>query len=472
MKSMLRFILFLFGFLGGIFSFAQSYEIKVKIKDYQNDTLLLGYYYGDKTYIKDTAVLKKSEFIFKKDTLLEGGMYLIVLKPNHDFIQILVDNDNQRFSIETDTVNPAGNVKFKNSKLNTEFYDYLDFLDQQRIQGDSLNILWKNEKNEASKKLLRQQLDLVDQRVKLRQGKIFDNKAFSLLETLLKLGIEPEIPDFEGKEEEKQEKAFYYFRSHYFDLVNFKDDRIVRLPLFYNKIDRFLNKLTSQIPDSINFALDLILSKTNEESLVFKYILSTWLSYYANSKYVGMDAVYVHLVDQYYSKGRANWVDEETLAKMISDAKNLKPLLIDKIAPDIKVYKKDGSPVFLHQIQSEYTILLIWAPDCGHCKSSMPSILKFYEDYKSKGVEILSLCSKVGEDEKTCWEAVETLKMQNLMNTSDPLHLSKFRLIYDVKTTPQVYILDKNKKILTKKIAAEQLAEVMDKIMSIHKTNH
>jgi len=446
---------------------AQVYEIKVKIKGYQNDTLLLGYHFGDKTYIKDTAFRKTDQFVFKGDSILEGGMYLLVLKPKNDFIQILIDQDNQKFSCETDTFDISGNLKFKNSKLNQEFYAYLDFLDVQRRIGDSLNAIHKTIDQEPTKIQIRKELDAIDVAVKARQKAIAEKPQFSLLTLLLNLGTEPEIPEFEGTEEEQREKAFYHYRTHFFDKVDLSDDRIVRLPLFHGKIDRYLTKLTAQIPDSLNKALDYILSKAPPKSYAFKYILSTWLTHYANSKYVGMDGIYVHLVEEYYAKGMGYWLDEELLAKMLSDAKTLKPLLLDKIAPDITVYKQDGTPVSLHKVQAPYTILYIWAPDCGHCKSSMPSLLKFYESYKDKGVEILALCSKIGEDEKACWEAVKTLHMEPLTNTSDPFHRSKFRLTYDVKTTPVVYILDKDKKILTKKIAAEQLSDVMEKLMAI-----
>jgi len=445
----------------------QSYDIKVKIKGYTNDTLLLGYYYGDKTYIKDTAFLNAGEYNFKGDTLLEGGMYLVVVKPAHDFIQILVDEQNQKFQIESEFQDLNGKVRFKGSKLNQEFYSYLDFLEGQRLQGDSLNKAFSQEADSMKKEQIRYKLDQIDKEVKSRQNKIFQNPNFSLIRLLLKLGTEPEIPEFEGTEEERKEKAFYHYRSHFFDDIDLNDDRIVRLPLFHGKIDRFLNKLTSQVPDSINESLDYILARTKSESQAYKYILSTQLTHFANSKYVGMDGVYVHLVEKYYGAGKAPWIDKEVQAKMIADAKTLKPLLIDKIAPDITVYKKDGTPVSLHSISAEYVVLFIWAPDCGHCKSSMPYVLKFYEEFKNKGVEILAVCSKIGEDEKTCWDAVESLKMGELLNTSDPQHRSKFRLVYDVKTTPQVYIMDKNKKILTKKIGAEQLSDVMKKIMEL-----
>lgn len=89
---------------------------------------------------------------------------------------------------------------------------------------------------------------------------------------------------------------------------------------------------------------------------------------------------------------------------------------------------------------------MFWAPDCGHCKKSMPLIVDFYNKFKTRGVEILAVCTKTGVDEKTCWESMESMHMNDWINASDPSHASRFKLIYDLKTTPQIYILDKNKK--------------------------
>ena len=55
--------------------------------------------------------------------------------------------------------------------------------------------------------------------------------------------------------------------------------------------------------------------------------------------------------------------------------------------------------------------------------------------------------------------------MQNFLNLSDPNPYTRFKLTYDLKTTPQIYILDSDKRILSKKIAAEQLGEVMEKLI-------
>ena len=132
----------------------QAYEIKVKILNYNRDTLLFGYHYGDKQYIKDTAFRKNNEFVFKRDTVLEPGMYLIVTQPEHDFFQILIDKDKQKFSIETKLENLTTNLKFKGSKLNSDFLDYIGYVSKRRVDADSIGLILKQNKDTLHTKFL------------------------------------------------------------------------------------------------------------------------------------------------------------------------------------------------------------------------------------------------------------------------------------------------------------------------------
>lgn len=447
---------------------AEAYKIKVDITGYRNDTLLLGYHFGDKQYIRDTAFRTKDGFVFKGDSLLEAGMYLIVVLPSHDFFQFLVDGEKQNFSIQTKIENLTENLSFKSSKINDDFVKYVDFISSRRILADSFSRQVKLEKDSTRIKFFESRLNQFDTEVKAYQQDVLSKQPTSLLSLIIRSSLDVEIPDFSKLPPEKRDIAIFdYYKEHYFDHFDFKDDRGVRIPLYFQKIDRYIEKLTVQHPDSIGLALDFVLNNCTANSENLKFLLSHYLNSYANSKYVGMDGVYVHLVENFYANGKAPWMDKENLAKMIADAKSLKPLLIDRIAPNIKVFGKDSVPIQLHEIKSPYLVLIFWAPDCGHCKKSMPFVVDFYNKFKTKGVEILAVCTKTGQDEKTCWESVESMHMGNWINASDPTHSSKFKIIYDLKTTPQIYILDKNKKILTKKIGAEQLGDIMDKLLTI-----
>lgn len=461
----LTFLLFL-----PFFSFSNDgFQIKVKVKGFERDSLFLGYHYGEKQYLKDTATRTSTGwFVFEGSEKLAGGMYLIVMPPDNKFFEILIDADNQRFEVETSFEDPQKDMKIKGSVDNQVFYEYLLYLSKLRPEADTL----KKQLNQAGEDKTRaasiqNKLDKLDQDVKDYQRKLIEKYPKSLTVAIIKSTINTDLPDFEGTEEEKNLQRWLFTREHFFDDVDLKDDRLVRTSFLFQKLDFYVNKLTIQNPDSINVALDRILSLMDPKGENFKYYLVHYLNFYAKSKFAGMDAVYVHLVKNYYSKGLAYWTEEETLKKIIDNANKLEPTLIGKIAPNISLQKKEGTKVTLHDINSPYTILFFWDPECGHCKKAAPFMVDFNNKWKDRGVVIFSICTKTGEDVSDCWKSVEEKKFQDFINVVDPYLRSRYKTLYDISTTPRIYILDKKKEILMKSIGAEQLDDVMEQIIKV-----
>jgi thiol-disulfide isomerase/thioredoxin len=189
-----------------------------------------------------------------------------------------------------------------------------------------------------------------------------------------------------------------------------------------------------------------------------------FLNKYASSKVVGEDKVYVHIAENYYCKGLAPWTEEEQLAKICDNARRLKPILIGKKARDVKTKDKEGTSHNLYDFDSEFTILYFWASDCGHCKKMTPFLVDFNEKYKSKGVSIMTICKPKSGDYKECWDYIdEHDNMENMLNTYDPSN--RAQIYYNVRSTPSMFILNKDKEIIMKGIGADQLDEVMDKII-------
>ena len=85
--------------------FAQKtpHKIEVKINGVKDTTLLLGYHYGPKKLVSDTIwVDSKGRGTFAGDSLLDGGLYLI-LTPDYRYFEVMIDNPDQTFKLETDT---------------------------------------------------------------------------------------------------------------------------------------------------------------------------------------------------------------------------------------------------------------------------------------------------------------------------------------------------------------------------------
>ncbi len=483
----LLFILLTFSPLANLSAQKAGYEIKVSLDSFDTDTLFFGYHYGSKQYIKDTVAIDpgKKEFVFSGDESLECGIYLIIMPPANNYFQLLVEDGQQHFSVSTDATNPVKAMKVKGSKENILFYEYMNFLSLQGPKANEIKeSITKKKENKEDTKALEQSLQDINTEVVKYQNDIISNSN-GLTSRIIKASMEIELPEF-AKDEESQKRRFYYIKEHWFDNIDLADPCLLRSAILQKKVDTYFKNFTPKHPDSIAISLDRILqlSEPNEET--YKFFLIKYLSEYAKSKIVGMDKVYVHLVKNYYQKGKAPWTDEEQLAKIIDDASKLEPILIGKQAPEISMYEFDidetlkvkdhenehkrfkyRDTVSLYEIESPYTILYIWSPDCGHCKKAMPKMIEVYDKYQDQGVAMYAICHRTYKDAPSCAEYIkEQPGMFKWLNMNDPYFKSKYAVLYNVKSTPQLYILDNKKEIIMKRVGADQLDEVLAEIIA------
>jgi thiol-disulfide isomerase/thioredoxin len=465
MNSKIKPLLIAISFIVSFFSSnAQTgYHIEIEVGGFEGNEMYLAYYMAGSQYVKDTVSESGDRFIFQGEEHLDPGIYLVVMPPENQFFQVMINSGDQNFKMKTsfDSLNQA--MEVSGSDDNEIFYKYLNFLNLKRPIAEELRKRLESTKSENEQIAIQTEFEQVNQEVSAYQQSIISAFPNSLTALLIRANTDVQIPEFEGTGDETQLQKYAYYKQHYFDNINFRDPRTVRTPFIQSRIDHYLDKVTVQLPDSISRSIDHILNKFDPESEGFQYYLVQFLNEFAKSKIVGMDAVYVHLVDNYYARGYAPWTEEEQLRKIIKNANTLRPILIGKTAPNIELTNKEGVKVDLHSIEAEYLVLFFWDPDCGHCKTAIPLMLEFYNDYNPKGVEIVAVCSEYGDkDIKKCWDSIEERKMGRWLNLVDPYLKSRFKQIYDIRTTPQIFILDRDKEIIVKRIGAEQLRETLD----------
>lgn len=464
-----------------LFSQKVGYQIKVKIEGFQQKEAYLGYYFGDKQYLKDTAYIEPNGWLFfEGNEKLTGGIYLIVLPPDNQFIQLLVDDNNQWMSVETKLSDLAGSIKVTGSEDNKRFYDYMKYISDRRPRADELKKQLEEAKDDEKKKAkIDEKLNALDEEVVNYQKELVAKYPNSMTALVIKANMPLEPPSFEGDSKEKEIKNFYWMRSHWFENINLGDAKMVRTPFLFPKVEHYINKMTVQHPDSLIIAIDYLLKQMQPAEDNFKFFLIHFLNTYAKSNIVGMDAIYVHIGQKYYKGGLAPWTEEDQLKKIVENADKLAPLLIGKVAPNIEMQTQQNEKVWLHDFKSPLTVLFFWDPDCGHCKKSMPEMVKFAKDYKDKGVSVFAICTSLAtrddegnltlKDVDKCWSTIAEREMDVFFNTVDPYHRSRYKTVYDIKTTPQIFVLDADKTILSKRIGAEQLHEVVDHILQAKK---
>ena len=460
MKHILSTCLICFSFLT-INGYSQGYDITIKVDGIKDTSAYLSYYYGKGQYYRDTAEVNKSgEMNFTSKDTLAHGLFSLILNDVKLFDFIV---DKQKFSLSTDTVNSIKAMKVKNSPENELFFEYLNFLNlrQREVKKlqEELETADENRKAEIDARMTE-----LDEEVKTYIDNLHKDYKGTFTSNFI-YGLEyPQVPEAPKNEDGSIDSSFSfkYFKKHFFDNLDFTDERLLHSTIYHEKVFYYMNKLTLQDPDSVIKAADYVLGLASQNSELFKYTLSNLTSKYERSEQMGMDAVFVHLAKNYFMKGKADdWFDEKQLEKLSERANALDPLLIGKKAPNI-VVKDTAQEKFLelYKINAKYTIVYIWSPECGHCKIATPKLKKLYDKYKDKGVEVFGVGNEFENEE---W--IEFIRKHDLnwINGSDGGDFrSNFRSLYDVYSTPETYLLDENKNILSKKMSVESLENILE----------
>ncbi len=460
MRSISYFLLVLFSLILMISFSARSgesgYRIQLKIDGISDSLCYLAYHYGDKQYMADTAeVSPKGEVVFRGEEPLPGGIYLVVM-PNKKYFEILISE--QHFSLETKADEPVAHMKFKNSHENDIFYEFIQFSNQfnedRERHSKSLKAL---EDDTVATKQIREELQIIETEVLDRKKEIIQKYPDSFYANLLKCTIIPELPNPERMETDSTYKYDYY-KAHFLDNIDFTDHRLIRTPVLKSQLDTYLDKYNYPMPDSLRPSIDMILEKASVNDDMFKFAAIHMVNKYANSKIMGQDELYVYLVDEVYGGGKAVWADSAQLKKMSDRSKAIKPTLIGKIAPNIIVKDEEGTTHNLHKIEAKRTILYFWDAKCGHCKKFTPKLVELFRKYEQKDVAMFSMCTSTEKDK---WIEARDKVGIYWQDLTDIYNRSRFRQNYDITSTPRLFLLDEDKRIIAKRIGTEQLEKML-----------
>lgn len=467
---MKKFSLFIAFLTATVAAFAGGgYEMKITIKGIQNQNVQLAYYFGDKQYIRDSAKADANGHLtFKGDEALPGGIYLAVV-PSRKYFEMIVDKE-QKFSMETDTSDFIANMKVKGSKDNESFYEYLNWIS---VRGKQMDQLRKDidaaKGDDARIKQLRDEQAAIDKTVKDYKNNFIAAHPDMMLSKIFNASWEPEIPETPILPNGRKDStfAYRYYKAHYFDKFDLKDDRLLRSPIFGNKIKQYIEKLTPQIPDSINLAAKYLISMTDDKSETFKFLVYWITNTYEKSEIMGMDAVFVYMAKNYYLTKKAYWVEDAQLVKIKERVDALEPCLLGVTANNMRLLKPDFHPIALNDIKKTYTLVYFWDPSCGHCQKVTPKLKEFYDAHKKDlDLEVLGVYI---EADTTEWFKYIKEKDLNWINAADLLGTAQFRKYYDIYSTPVLYVMDRNKKIIAKRIDVEKLEDFLKNYEKMNK---
>ena len=443
-------LLYLLIFSAGFMAQSQSYDIRFRIKNFADTTAYLAQYYGDKILLEDTAKVTDGQFAFKGKNKLPDGMYVVAGQSNNKILDVLVNKD-QRFLISANINNLLKSISIEGSKENELFYEYINEITKKRKVIQQLKQLPDNQKKKRKIRNINEQVDTY------QKNFIKENKG-TFAAAFVKASRDIEVPEPDDKNDSTFK--YRYYRNHYWDNMDLSDSRLLRTPLFHDRYMRYLDKVVPQHPDSISKALDQMLNAAPDSTEIFKYMLWEATRKYERSKVMGFDAVFTHLALNYFKEGRTADLNEQVVKNIVEKGETLKNLLIGKKAPKLVMMDSTRKPVSLHDIKADYTIVAFWDSNCGHCQKEIPKLHEFYKTNKEKwNLATFAVSTDTSTRE---WKAFINKNHLTWTNVYGYWSYTKnFHDLYDINSTPVIYLLDEEKKIIGKKITTGQVKEII-----------
>lgn len=466
--------------------------LKFKISGQKDTTVHLIRYFGKGLYYADTAEIKGGMVEFDGSKQKPG--ILGVLLPGQSFFEFIYNNED--VILETTGPDYVANMKVKKSEENKVFVDYVKFIGERKEKASKLGEERKAVEPESSKyKELGDQIDKLTAEVEEYQTTLIKNNPGKLVSKIVKMSMDikvPEAPKDENGNITDSTFRFKYFRDHYFDNIDLKDDRLVNTPIYHNKLEYYFSKnMMLQHWDTILKYAFQFCDQLDPKSKNFEYSVSWITSNFGKSQIMGMDKVYIMMADKYYcsvndqGKSPAFWMTQEKLDELCEKIPVRKKLVMGVKPPNVIL--RDTTDVKwenLYNVDAEYTILYFWDPECGHCKKITPKLQTLYkEKFKDRDVEVFAVGKAIGdefdkwkkfirENELTFTNVALTDKLykeakedpRKLVPQYTTIESLNYQTTYDIFATPRVFVLDKDKKIIAKQISISQLEDLVDRL--------
>ena len=436
-----------------------GYNIQCKVEGLNNATVFLSYYYGETSYVADTARSnEKGEFRFEGTEPLHPGVYAVTQHTNTLFN--LVIGADQHFSLKTKPLDYNGNMSVSGDHDNDLYFDYLKYDARQRQHAQELAaVVGDSTAAPAKRQEARRELDALRNEVVQYQRNVVDKNPGTTTAVLFKAGLPSEPSD----------SSFQEYKHHYFDNFDLGNEILIRMPypVYQDKVNDYLDNLVPPNADSVIMAIEEMVAMAKENQETYKYLVLKCMEKYQRPSVMGMDRVFVHLIDTYLLSGEMDfWANDQLKKNLKAIADPIRNSMVGMKAQNLIMEDMGGKMRSLYDIKSKYTVVYFFDPDCGMCQKETPKLKKFYNDNKQKmGVEVFAVSV-----DTSLWKNKEYVRdagVKWITVNASRAKTEDYKTLYEAVTTPAIYVLDDQKTILAKKIGTESI----EAIVQNHQTN-
>jgi len=152
-------------------------------------------------------------------------------------------------------------------------------------------------------------------------------------------------------------------------------------------------------------------------------------------------------------------IQKQNDAKKINDA-----LAIGTVFPDFNEKDLAGQPLSITNLKGKVILVDFWATWCGPCVAELPNVLRTYENYHSRGFEIVGISL---DEDQTKLTAFTKEKNMTWPQFFDGLGWgNKLGVKYGIESIPATFLLDGNGKIIGRDLRGEELEQAVGKAVA------
>jgi len=431
-----------------------TYTLDGRITNLPTKKVYLLSYYGEKTKpVDSTSADSLGRFRFLISSQRIPGQYRIQWNPN-GILELIWNRENISFS--TDARSPEDSLRILSSLENQIYHTYFK---RDRTGQAQLELLMPIVDFYPVKDRFYVSVALELETIQKGLRNTIDSLALlypaSYAVRMFKVGQSPFIPASLNKEE-----RMVFLRQHYLDKVDFTDTSLLYCNAFANKAISYLSLYSNpRMPQKqleIEFikAVTVLLGAASVNAEVYKFLLDYLVGGF--DKY-HFDDVITYIAENFQDPFACE--DQKRKTALQKKLETFKKIAVGKPAPDIEVPDLKARLQKLSDIKSEFTLLIFWSTECPHCIEMMPRVKALYDAQKSKRFEVLAVSIDTSRNEWVTFIKDEKL---NWINVSELKGFSsKAADEYNIYATPTMFLLDREKKILSKPISFRELEQVL-----------
>ena len=230
-------------------------------------------------------------------------------------------------------------------------------------------------------------------------------------------------------------------------------------PVISNSLKKEMDSLGTELK---NFGFNFIKANTNAD---FSLLLLNRLIDQNGFDLTLASEAYDQIDNSVKIKTTNNQIISNRIKTKIKSAKKSELVTIGKIVPNFSAPNPQGELIELNKIKGKVTIIDFWASWCKPCRVENPNLVKLYNEYHSKGLEIISV-SLDREAQKDFWiKAIEKdqlnwYNISNLKFWQEPI-----AKLYGVNSIPATFIIDENGILIAKKLRGAQLDQKIKELL-------